>query len=316
MNSTPEFSLSAYARFARPFTLLAPAAGMVCWGLVAVGALPATPWAGWIWGQIGLGALMAAFMNCASNGVNQIYDLDIDAINKPRRPLPAGEIGLRGAWIFTLVFYALGVATAAAINASTLVIVIFTVFVTYAYSGPPFRTKRWGILANITIAIPRGLLLPVAGWCAVVGSGPGGELGGKGVLTGEIWYLAGMAGLFILGAATTKDYADMEGDRAEGCITLPLRYGVRRSATMIAPFLTLPFLALPIGVATGILTGPGLVLSLLGFALSAWGGWVVWLLLRDPGALTRSSTHPSWAHMYLMMVATQVGLAVSYMVAG
>ena len=121
------FPLSAYARFARPFTLLAPAAGMVCWGLVAAGARPTTPLEGWIWGKIALGALMAAFLNCASNGVNQIYDREIDAINKPRRPLPAGEIGLGGAWIFTLLFYGLGVGTAALVNATTLVIVVFTV---------------------------------------------------------------------------------------------------------------------------------------------------------------------------------------------
>jgi len=313
MSDRPSFGLGAYVRLARPFTLLAPAAGMICWGLVAVGAAPATKLTGFLWGQMGLGALMAAFMNCASNAVNQIYDREIDAINKPKRPIPAGDIGVRGAWIFTVLFYLLGVGTAALINLSTLVIVVFTVFVTYAYSGPPFRTKRWGLLANFTIAIPRGLLLPVAGWCAVVGSG---EFGGKGVDSFEIWYLGAMSGLFILGAATTKDYADMEGDRAQGCITLPLRYGVRRSAILISPFLTLPFLALPLGVAGGILTGPGLALSVLGGALCLWGGWVVWLLLRDPGALTRSSTHPSWAHMYLMMVATQVGLALTYVVAG
>ena len=301
--------LATYVRFARPFTLLAPAMGMICWGLVAAGSRPP----GWAWGKIALGALMAAFMNCASNGVNQIFDLEIDRINKPERPLPAGTIGTAGAWWFTVLFYVLGVATAALINVSTLVIVVFTVFVTYAYSGPPFRTKRWGILANLTIAIPRGLLLPVAGWCAVVGSGPGGALDGRGVFSGEIWYLASMSGLFILGAATTKDYADMEGDRAEGCITLPIRYGVRTSVKMVAPFLTLPFVMLPIGVAAGLLRGPETALSALGIGLALWGAYVAYLLLRDPDALTRSSTHPSWGHMYLMMVGSQIGLAACYL---
>ncbi len=91
------FSVGSYVRLARPFTLLAPAAGMVCWGLVAVGAAPATELTGSIWGRMALGALMAAFLNCASNAVNQIYDREIDAINKPKRPIPAGEICVRGA---------------------------------------------------------------------------------------------------------------------------------------------------------------------------------------------------------------------------
>ena len=34
------------------------------------------------------GALMAAVLNAASNAINQIYDLDIDRVNKPKRPLP------------------------------------------------------------------------------------------------------------------------------------------------------------------------------------------------------------------------------------
>ena len=46
-----------------------------------------------------LGALMAAVLNSASNAINQIYDLDIDRVNKPKRPLrkqkhrppPAGD---------------------------------------------------------------------------------------------------------------------------------------------------------------------------------------------------------------------------------
>ncbi len=149
-------ALSSYAKFSRPFTLIAPAAGMICWGLVAVGRGDFD--LGTVWPKIALCALMAMFMNAASNGVNQIFDLAIDCINKPHRPLPAGDIGMGGAWTFTVLCYVLGVGTAVLINLPTLTIVVFTVFVTYAYSGPPFRTKRWGILANITIAIPRGVL--------------------------------------------------------------------------------------------------------------------------------------------------------------
>ena len=69
------------------------------------------------------------------------------------------------------------------------------------YSVPPLRTKRLGIWANVTIAIPRGVLLKVAGWSAV-----------KTVLGVEPWYIGGIFGLFLLGASTTKDFADMEGD--------------------------------------------------------------------------------------------------------
>ena len=42
--------------------------------------------------NIALGSLMASLLNGASNALNQIYDLEIDKINKPHRYLPSGKI--------------------------------------------------------------------------------------------------------------------------------------------------------------------------------------------------------------------------------
>ena len=108
--------------------------------------------------------------------------------------------------------------------------------ITFIYSVPPFRTKQRGIWANVTIAIPRGVLLKVAGWSAVKTS--------SGV---EPWFIGGIFGLFLLGASTTKDFADMEGDARGGCRTLPIIYGVRRAAWMISPSFVLPFLLIAVG---------------------------------------------------------------------
>ena len=183
--------------------------------------------------------------------------------------------------------------------------VAFTALVVYAYSGPPFRTKRFWWAANPTIAIPRGSLLFVAGWTAVDGDHRLGSM--------LLWVLAIMYGLFVLGAATTKDYADMKGDAAQGCVTLPIRFGVRRSVWIIAPFLVAPWLLLPIGVIAHRHTDPrGTFHAALGVGLSLWGAHVVRLLLRDPDALTHGREHPSWRHMYLMMVGSQVGVAAGF----
>jgi geranylgeranylglycerol-phosphate geranylgeranyltransferase len=295
---------------ARPFTLLAPAVGMVSGSLVALGTLrgkgtedgallaDAAP-------AIALGALMAAALNVASNAVNQIFDLAIDRVNKPDRPLPSGALSIGQAWAVTAVAAVAALALAWALNPTTLGIVAFTALVVYAYSGPPFRTKRFWWAANPTIAIPRGSLLFVAGWTAVDGDARLGSM--------LLWVMAAMYGLFVLGAATTKDYADMKGDGAEGCVTLPIRFGVRRSVWIIAPFLVLPWLLLPIGVlAHGNRSVQGWFHAGLGAGLALWGAWVVRLLLRDPDALTSGKEHPSWRHMYLMMVGSQVGVAAGF----
>jgi len=88
--------LKLYLDFARPFTLLPPALGVVSGAVTAWGAhgtRDAVTLAAFL--PVLWGALMAAVLNSASNAINQIYDLDIDRVNKPKRPLPSGALTMR-----------------------------------------------------------------------------------------------------------------------------------------------------------------------------------------------------------------------------
>jgi 4-hydroxybenzoate polyprenyltransferase len=164
------------------------------------------------------------------------------------------------------------------------------------------RTKRFGWWANVTIAVPRGVLLKVAGWSVT-----------KSVLAPEAWLIGAVFGCFLLGATTSKDFADVEGDRAEGCRTLPVVYGREKAIRLIHPFFTVPFLLLAAGAAAGLFTGNPVALVSLGLGCAAWGHAVVRMLQRDP---TRQLTenHPSWRHMYYLMFALQVGFMVAYLI--
>ncbi len=299
-------TLHDYLELSRPFTLVAPALGFLSGGLTAIGAAPYEPWSPWLVIYPVLGALMAAVLNAASNTLNQIYDLDIDRINKPRRPLPEGRIPLRAAWIFTWVTYAVALAlawlVAPAGRHECFWIVLAATVLTVVYSAPPARTKRFGIWANVTIAIPRGVLLKVAGWSSV-----------KTVMGVEPWFIGAIFGLFLLGACTTKDFADMEGDARGGCRTLPIVYGVRRAAWMISPSFVVPFLLIVAGTETGVLTGNYWLLHALGAVMTAYGLYVCYLMLRHPESLAVEENHVSWAHMYRMMFVAQVGFALAYL---
>jgi geranylgeranylglycerol-phosphate geranylgeranyltransferase len=299
--------LKLYWRLARPFTLLPPAIGMISGAFTAYGASPSgvstwytSPSQMLLAGTTG--SLLAATLNSASNAINQIYDLEIDKINKPQRPLCTGELSLREAWIFTLIFYILSFFLAFCLNPYCFWIVLSAALLTYMYSAPPFRTKRHWLSANITIAIPRGVLLKVCGWATI-----------KEVNHLEPWYIGAIFGFFLLGAATTKDYADMKGDQEQGCLTLPLRFGVRQSAFMIAPFFVFPFLLLPLGIYLEILSAHPLFTCLLGCVLALWGVYVAWLIVRKPEELAATENHISWTHMYLMMMALQIGLVLVYL---
>src|ERR1041385_3761636 len=249
---------------------------------------------------------MAACLNAGNNALNQIYDLDIDRVNKPKRPLPSGRLSMRAAWTFTLAAYAVALTLAWLVQPGNrhecFWIVLIATAITILYSVPPARTKRLGIWANVTIAVPRGVLLKVAGWSSV-----------KTIVGLEPWYIGAIFGLFLLGATTTKDFADMEGDRRGGCRTLPIQYGVRRAAWMISPSFVVPFLMIPLGAWLQILTGNFVLLQILGVVMTAYGVYVCYLMLRRPEDLAVEANHVSWAHMYRMMFVAQIGFALAYL---
>ena len=330
-------TLRLYVRFTRPFTLLPPLLGVVSGAVTAWGSAsnpqvlagePRRLTAG-IVANVVLGSLCAALLNAASNVINQYYDFENDRINKPDRPLITGAISMRAGFVYAIVLYGLAVlptwavviwpasSIAQKLAAPLAMHQCFAIFLlgmlfTFVYSAPALgRTKADAFLANLTIAIPRGCLLKVAGWSMVAS-----------VFHVEPWFIGFIFFFFLAGAASTKDFSDMKGDEAAGCRTLPIRFGVTAAARMIAPFFVLPWLLMPLGAwlpnpwspGHTILTGNRWVLSCLGIALALWGAYTVYLILRDPEDLATVENHPSWTHMYLMMMAAQIGFAAAYLV--
>jgi chlorophyll/bacteriochlorophyll a synthase len=322
--------MKRYVRLARPFTLFPPLLGIISGAVCAFGSAhnpdPARriTWAVVL--TVAIGSLCASAMNAASNIINQIADLEIDRRNKPERPLVTGAISIRRAWSLAAVLYVLAIAPTwivvpypyqtldARMRAPLHLHAAFFIYcvgalATFVYSFPAWgRTKRHWLAANVTIAIPRGGLLKVAGWAFVAS-----------VAVWEAWAIGGIFALFLLGATSTKDFSDMQGDREHGCVTLPVRFGVRRAARIIAPFFVLPWLAIPLLArlpdphSSGpLLTGNRALLTILGFGLAAWGAYAAYLLLKDPEDLARTENHPAWTHMYLLLMAAQAGFALAY----
>jgi len=318
-------------RLTRPFTLLPPLLGIVSGAVCAFGSAhnpdPARRLTLEVVLVVVLGSLCASFLNAASNALNQITDLSIDRVNKPDRPLVTGEAGVRETWVLTGVLYALALVptwlivvppvpgllarlTAPLARHECTALFAGGFLFTLVYSLPALgRTKRFGIWANVTIAVPRGCLLKVAGWTMVASAG-----------TLEPWAIGLLFALFLVGAASTKDFSDVAGDRAGGCFTLPILHGNRKAVAIISPFFVLPWILLvgmpflddPFAPGQRLLTGNPVLLALLGGVLTAWGLYTVRLLARNPDELSSTENHPSWRHMYLMMMTAQLGFALAY----
>jgi 4-hydroxybenzoate polyprenyltransferase len=307
-------NVRAWIDLLRPFTLLPPAIGMVSGAVSALGAGRAVVSGSAAVRLVAIGALMAATLNAASNVLNQVHDLRLDAINKPHRPLPAGRIPVRAAHTLAGALYVLAVLLAFAISPTGAHevgwIVVFTAVLTWLYSAPPLRARNSWWLGPFVIAIPRGLLLKVAGWGTLAP-----------ILSDrEPWILGSVFFVYVLGAAPTKDFADVDGDRAGGSESLPIRFGARKAAQIVAPFLCLPGLLLCllpwISVAgRPLLSLPRAPSLVAGVLLGLHGAWTARVMIRNPEALVQKGDRRAWRHMYLLMMELQIAAAALYWLA-
>ncbi|MCX6646843.1 MAG: UbiA family prenyltransferase [bacterium] len=296
LKSAPK--IKDYLDLARPFTLLAPFFGTLAGALIACGDMGSYE----LILKGVLAGITGSLLNAASNAINQYYDLKIDAINKPDRPLPSGRMTVPQAMTFAWILYAVSVILGFLVNPYFLIVVLISAAFTWGYSAPPIRFKNNGIFANIAMAVPRGYLMIVGGWVAIRP---------EDWANPTPWLIGTIIFLFVVGAASTKDFADVKGDKEGGAFTVVVVYGYKKAAWIIAPFFVIPYLALPI---IALIAGPenlrpqAMWLSIL----ALWGAYTAWLILRDPDSLALEGNHPSWKHMYMLMMATQLGFAVIY----
>ena len=312
--------LKPFVAIVRPVTLLAPFMGIVSGSMAAIGSHAARGEAT-VWGLLGrswlpilLGGIAASILNGASNVLNQIAEVELDRHNKPDRVLPRNLMTRRTARIYCGVLYGTALFASWWIEPSpgvhdTFWCVLVAAVASVVYSVKPFYTKARGWLANVTIAVPRGCLLKVAGWGCVAAA----------FSSAEAWLIGGVFMFFLLGAASTKDFSDAPGDGAAGVGTLVVRLGVKRAVKAISPFLILPWVGFALGVlpvfGTQKLIHADTAATLaLVVALMAYGSYVVALMWRRPSAFGAEGNHISWLHMYRMMILAQIGLVVCYLI--
>ncbi len=171
----------------------------------------------------------------AGNSINDYFDHKIDAINRPKRPIPSGRISVKNAGLYSLLLFFLAILLGFIIGILPGIIVFSSslLMIYYAYD-----LKKKCLIGNISISFLTGLSFVFAG-----------------VVLGEILisvYLAIFAFLMTMAREIVKDMEDMEGDRKEGASTLPLVKGVKFSANLAAFFMFSASFASPILYFLGI----------------------------------------------------------------
>jgi len=195
-------------RLSRPINVLITALSIGVAGIIAgIGDY------GW---QLGLAMVSAGLIAAAANTINDYYDIEIDRINKPERPLASGAIEPSIARLASILEYLPGIAIAAFISLPALAMAAFFSALTWIYAS---YFKRQPLSGNAVVSISTAAAF-IYGGIAVNNYT-------------ETIYPAIFAFFFHFGREIIKDMEDMEGDQAAGARTLPLLYGTGAAKKLI-----------------------------------------------------------------------------------
>ncbi|MEI7644140.1 MAG: (bacterio)chlorophyll synthase [Chloroflexales bacterium] len=212
--------IRAHIQLADPITWISPAMICVCGAIASSGQANAFQWEnGRHWGLALLGALMIGPLGTGfSQSINDYYDRDIDAINDPSRPIPAGLVSLAGARMNWLI---LGTSSfLISLLFGNLIITslaVFGIILSVIYSVPPIKLKKHYWLGPPAVGVGYVSISWMAGhlifapitWQSIMAACINGGL---------------TAGLLLL-----NDIKSVEGDRQHGLQSLAVAIGVKKT---------------------------------------------------------------------------------------
>ncbi len=209
--------------------------GLVSPSMALAGSLlsPAPP--GGLWGTlVPVGAMTA--LSFSAYMFNDLFDLEVDRISNPARPLPSGRLSSREVVCVASMLLVAGfmIVLVWGSLASLSMALALCAFV-FVYSAPPIRLRRFFLAPYFTIATSASLSFLVAHlfW--------GGDPSGASI-TGAILVFG-----YGSGSCMVKEFKDIEGDSRMGVRSLPVALGLQKAVRVTIPaylgscLLLLPF---------------------------------------------------------------------------
>lgn len=213
------------SRMFHPFLqLVRPVNVAIVLGTIVVAGILAKP-DGWNMLWVLVAGISGALIAAGGNAINDYFDVQVDKINRPDRPLPRGTVTLDAARIIWMYTSGAGLALSAFLGVWNLLIAAVWVGGLYVYSR---RLKGTVLVGNVSVAFMTGLAFPFG---AVVAGRPD-----LGLYPGLFAFLGNLAREIL------KDVEDVKGDAAIDLETLPVKHGAGvglRVATIVLGVLVL-----------------------------------------------------------------------------
>merc|ERR1711916_286138 len=183
-------------------------------------------------------------------GLNQLFDIEIDIINKPTLPLASGELTYYQGWAIVIGCLSGGLAIGVEWGSDApMSALIYTAVLGTVYSMPPFRLKRFPLPAAACIILVRGVIVQFYFYLnarAVLGYDDTGKPFPLSVVYASVFII-----VFSIVIALMKDVPDIEGDRKHDINSFAVRMGAKRIFNVCVGLLIVDYL---VGVAVGFMS--------------------------------------------------------------
>ena len=228
-----------------------------------------------------LGFLIGFLISGAEMVSNDLFDLEVDRVNHPERPLPSGQVNVSEVIALTVILSFLGLLIAASLGPLVLG---FTALIWVMGTLYNWRLKSLGLPGNIMVAISVGTTFVLGGMMT------------ERLDSGLVWTFALMAALFDLAEEVSGGVMDAEGDALRGSRSLAILYGRRTALTCVTLLFSIFIVLGTIPFLLGWLGLPYLVLIIMADATIAF------LVVRLWRARTPKEGRKVQRRLYLIMM--------------
>ncbi len=213
-----------------------------------------------------LGFTLGLFLSSSAMIFNDIFDLEVDRINTPHKPIPSGKVNIREAIVFGILTAVIACWIALMIDPLLFLLSLVLWIMGFLYN---WKVKSVGLMGNLIVSLNVGMTLIFGG--IIVGQ----------VSNALIWIFGLIAFVFDLAEEIAGDAMDMEGDRKRGSRSLAIVHGkgfaLKISAILFGVMILLTLLPILIGETSLAYILPIVIMDIA----------IVYFLIR----LLRSATH-------------------------
>ncbi|MFX1446719.1 MAG: geranylgeranylglycerol-phosphate geranylgeranyltransferase [Promethearchaeota archaeon] len=194
-----------------------------------------------------LGVFTYIFIAASGMIINDIYDVEIDKINRPDRPIPRGSITLKQAKILFMFYLCVGIILSF-LNTIIFNLTIFNFLLASLFGFIGWLYAKWGkksgFAGNIAVGISFSIGLVY------------GALLNSLFIPPYIWYFFITAFSLLVSREIIKGCEDIEGDKIQGVKTLAIMIGIKNSRNVALFFSLLAIIFFVLPISTNILNPP------------------------------------------------------------